>query len=117
MLESLRRSYIRMCGPTLSSDGQFPSNLHFDTKTFSRWQEQIKSLLDNDKLIMIARFGSIELDCYNNWVQMVHPERYDEKYRFSILRYIMDKVFVAVSNFFSAFMEIVGKVSSKNIEY
>lgn len=92
-LEALRRFYIRSFAPTLSGNGQFKSNLEFPTHIFSDEQEDIKVFLQVDRPIMIARFGSIELDCYNSWVQMVHPERYDGNDKFSIVRYIMDKVY------------------------
>lgn len=72
LYEFLRRIYIKILGPNLSKDGQMYTHSRVVQKMqYSESQELLKELLLRDKPCFIARLGSIELGCFNNWQQVV----------------------------------------------
>lgn len=59
--------------------------------TYSEQQEYIKRVILNNKPFMMARFGSIELDAFVNWLQVNH--KLTDNDRFGVIKYIQDKCY------------------------
>lgn len=94
LLEILRKVYMKFGGkPIISADGQFRENIIFETNIKSDYEDIIQNLLSGKTPIMIARFGSIELDCFNNWRLICYPELFNHNEHFSWINYIMDRVY------------------------
>lgn len=94
MLEILRKVYLKFGGkPVISADGQFKENIKFKTNIQSDYENIIQDLLSGETPIMIGRFGSIELDCFNNWRLICYPELFNRNEHFSWLNYIKDRVY------------------------
>lgn len=68
----------------------------YNEGTFSEQQEYIKRVILNNRPFMMARFGSIELDAFVNWLQVNHKLIGNDS--FSVIRYIQDNCY---PNFFS----------------
>ena len=70
-LEILRKIYVKLFGPSLSKDGHIPEIRVTEKWIYSKEQEEIKAWINSDRPCFLGRMGSIELDCYNNYQQIL----------------------------------------------
>lgn len=88
VLECMHKAY-RSIHEGVSKNGQYPN--HTNEGTVSNYQEEIKDYINSDKPFMMARFGSVELYAFINWLQVNNKLIDSEKY--SPLKYVTDQCF------------------------
>ena len=76
--------------PVIYRNGQYP-NHSLSEGSFSKGQEVIKHYIKSDSPAMLARFGSVELSAFCNWLQV--KNKMEQDYAYSDIRYIKDQCF------------------------